>query len=136
MINVLIKHQRNKGVFEGKGGEKIEYDNVVLTVARLDPFGLGLSVSLDKNEREAKIPYEKFKEIVGYSYEDFQDMFCEHFFGHEVSLMGSLNFGRFVVSAVEITEDSYIMYTDAAMELFEENKSKLVDNPKNRKELV
>lgn len=136
MINVLVKHQRNKGVFDGKGGEKIEYDNVVLTVARLDPFGLGLSVSVDKNEREAKIPYEKFKEIVGYSYEDFQDMFSEHFFGHEVSLMGTLNYGRFVVTAVEITEVSYITYTDAAMELFEENKSKLVDNPKNRKELV
>lgn len=128
MINVLIKHQRNKGEFEAKPGEKLAYDNVVLVVGRLDPYGLGLSISPDKNkdEREYKIPYEKFEEVVGYKYEDFVSVFETSFFGHEINCLGGLNFGRFIVQKVEIFEEAYISFTEAALKEFDENRRKLV----------
>ncbi len=128
MINILIKHQRNKGEFEAKPGEKIQYDNVVLTVAKLDPYGSGLSISPDRNkeERDFKIPYEQFEDVVGYKYEDFASVFETSFFGHEVDCFGKLNYGRFVVQKVDISEQAYISFCEEALKEFDENRRQLV----------
>ena len=75
MKDVLLGCKRSKGNFVGKDEKNVEYDNVNLSVGKIDDFGMGV-VKFD----EYKIKTENFEEMIGLSIDDFLAMFSSNFF--------------------------------------------------------
>ena len=124
MKNVLLAYKRytSDGSLKGKDGKVIEYDNVRLIVGKLDDYGMGITAV-----EPYKVPVKDFPEIVGVTYEDFCDLFATSYFGHGVTVLGSIEYEKFKVSTVDISpEDCMMQFTSEAVEYFDENIKKLV----------
>ena len=124
MKNVLLGYKRytSDGSLKGKDGRVIEYDSVRLIVGKLDDYGLGI-LSVEPY----KVPVKNFEEVVGVTYDDFCDLFATSYFGHTLSVLGSIEFEKFKVSTVDVLpEDCLMQFTSEAVEYFDENIKKLV----------
>ena len=124
MKNVLLAYRRytSDGSLKGKDGRVIDYDNVRIIVGKLDDYGAGIT-AIDPY----KVPAKDFEEIVGVSYENFCDLFLTSYFGHAVSILGSIEYEKFKVSTVDVSpDDCLLQFSAEAFEYFDENIKKLV----------
>lgn len=122
MQNVLIGYKRSNGEFEGKDGKKIAYDNVNIMVGKVDDYGNGIA-KVDTY----KLKTELFEEITNMTFEDFESCFTANFFGHGCSVLGTIEFERFIVTDVTIDPaETCFSFSTEAVQQFDENKEKLV----------
>lgn len=122
MKNVLLGYKRSNGEFKGKDDKVIAYDNVNIMVGKVDDFGNGIA-KVDTY----KLKTEQFEDITNMSFEDFEANFTENFFGHECSVLGTIEYERFQVSDVTIDPAEMIFsFSTEAIQDFTENKEKLI----------
>lgn len=127
-MKILFKQERslpNAAKPLIKDGKEIVWDNVNLYFGDLDRYGAGLIIPSDRSRMVVKIRFEDFQSVVGYSYDDFVQLFEDNFFGHEASVWGEQDmYGKFVPRKVEIGEVAYFTYTADAAKYFAENRNR------------
>ena len=122
MKNVLLGYKRSNGEFKGKDDKVIAYDNVNIMVGKVDDFGNGIA-KVDTY----KLKTEQFEDIVNITFEEFESLFTSSFFGHECSVLGTIEYERFIVTDVTIDPaETCFSFSTEAIECFNENKEKLI----------
>ena len=72
-MNKFIGYYRSSGTFPVDGGRDINYDNVCFVCVKelVKPESSGLTFLKDP----VRIPYKKFKEITGYYFDEFMQLY-------------------------------------------------------------
>ena len=108
MKRILMGVKRSHGELTGKDGNKVKFDNMVLTVMNFndkDTAGFTVPVTSEGKVSTHKIRTMDFRSVVGITAAKFMELFEKKFMYHQVRIIGQQNdYDRFEIERVEFSK--------------------------------